>query len=802
MAEGGLDGEIKKVRTFKSELLEAKKAYENLVLTKAPTEEIAAAAQKLAEVKDNADDANSAVNALTGAGKFQAVTKSVQAVAGGFTAVKGAISLAGGASEEFQKTIQQVQGAMALTQGLTALEDVGDSFKNLKTVAIDAFKGIKAAIGSTGIGLLLIALGTIAAYWDDITEAVSGVSEEQKKLNKEVDADVAAQNKKLDDINAQDNILKAQGKTEKDILKIKILQTDEVIQATEVQLQNQEATKKAQIEAADRNKKILQGTIMFLTAPLQILLYTVDQVGKALGKDFGLVEGFSGGIAKLVFDPKAVEEEGNKTTDATKKQLTKLKNDRAGFQLQIKDIDKKDTEDKKAKAKTDSDNYQKAEDEKRKITRANALAILTDERDIAKKKQEFAYEDQLREIDELQVSETKKAELRELALTENELALAKIKKDFDDKEQKDREKKAEELKKYLADTEQENLQLQIDAATKAKDEILKNDKLTKEQKEEIEKVYLAEVERLTKESNAKIAASALQDAQKLADDKLLQERVNIAKGIEAGTLSLKDAKAQERLLEQQALEDRLALAKKYNVGIEEAELALYKFKSDKREEDKQANIDNINAALQLAADAAAAGQQLSDAFYAGKLANVQKGSAEETAILEQQFEANKKIQIGQTLISGANGLINLLGAKSLIPEPGASIQRGINVALLIATTAASIAKISATKFEAPKSAGSKFQEGGLLMGNSHDRGGIRNYFGEMEGGEFVVNKQSSAAFLPLLERINSLGNGNSAMANQAAPGPMQQPIIKTYVVASDVSSQQEADKRISDLAAL
>ena len=40
------------------------------------------------------------------------------------------------------------------------------------------------------------------------------------------------------------------------------------------------------------------------------------------------------------------------------------------------------------------------------------------------------------------------------------------------------------------------------------------------------------------------------------------------------------------------------------------------------------------------------------------------------------------------------------------------------------------------------------------------------------------------------------------MANQAAPGPMQQPIIKTYVVASDVSSQQEADKRISDLAAL
>jgi hypothetical protein len=40
----------------------------------------------------------------------------------------------------------------------------------------------------------------------------------------------------------------------------------------------------------------------------------------------------------------------------------------------------------------------------------------------------------------------------------------------------------------------------------------------------------------------------------------------------------------------------------------------------------------------------------------------------------------------------------------------------------------------------------------------------------------------------------------SSMAENASMGGA--PIIKTYVVASEMSSQQEADKRISDLAML
>ena len=752
MAENGLDGQIIKARSFKKELLEAKNAYEGLLLSGAPTAQIEAAAQAFANIRDEADDANDAVKALTGAGKFQAVTKSISAVAGGFTAIQGAIGLAGGKSEDFEKTIQKVQSAMALTQGLTALEDAGNAFGNLKKVAIDAAKGIKVAIGSTGIGLLVIALGAIVAYWDDIKEAVSGVSSEQDKLNKLSAEDVASQTKKLEDLGSQDNILKLQGKSEKEILKLKMLQTDEVIQATEIQIQNQEATKKSQIEASQRNKDILSGILKFISAPLAVLLKSVDGIGKVLGKDFGLEEKLYGGIAKLVFDPEGVEKEADKTIKETQKGLTKLKNDRAGFQLQINSLDKKDSDDKKAKAKENSEEAKKEADKqlanekafqtkKRELLRINELAALKDEKDIAEKKQEFAYQNRLKEIEALEVTEKKKAELRVLALTENENALAKIREDY---AKKQKELRAQELEKAFTDD-----------------------------------------------------TTAL-------EKKLTHEKYLITKGLEEGTLTAKEARDKERAAELQALQDRIDAARKAGKDIEAIEAELYNFKREQREIDRQANLDAINAGLEFATKAANATQEISDALFAGKLANVEKGSAEEEAIQKKQFDFNKKMQLAMAIIDGAKAATASLSLSPVAIGPVPNPAGIASLAFVAITTAATLAKIAATQFQSggSKSAGAKFSEGGLLNGNSHDRGGIRNYFGEMEGGEYIVNKNSSAAFLPLLERINELGNKNSSMPEQTTSSSTQQPIIKTYVVASDVSSQQEADKRIADLAAL
>jgi hypothetical protein len=254
-------------------------------------------------------------------------------VTAGFSVAQGAMGAFGVESEDLEKQLLKVQSAMAIADGVRGFREAIPSIK--------AFgMAMKAAIGSTGIGLLVVALGTIVAYWDDIKAAVSGVSAEQTRLNEKTDANLIAQQAKYDAISGQDNILKLQGKSELEILKIKQTQIQAVIKATEAQLVQQEITKKAQVMAARRNREILEGMITFITAPLQFVLKTIDLAGKALGKDFGLQKGLTKGLATLVFDPEAVEEEGDKTIQATKDKLAQLKNEAAGFQLAINDINK------------------------------------------------------------------------------------------------------------------------------------------------------------------------------------------------------------------------------------------------------------------------------------------------------------------------------------------------------------------------------------------------------------------------------------------------------------------------------
>lgn len=254
-------------------------------------------------------------------------------VTAGFSIAQGAMGAFGVESENLEKQLLKVQSALAISEGVRGFKEAIPSIKAFGTA-------LKSAIGASGIGLLVVALGTLAAYWDNIKAAVGGVSAEQDKLNAKTDANVAAQQAKYDTISGQDNILKLQGKSERDILKIKQSQINAVIKATEAQLVQQEATKDAQVKAAKRNRDILEGIIKFLTAPLQLVLKTVDAVGSALGKDFGLQKGFNRGISSFVFDPKSVEEEGNKTIQATKDKLAALKNEAAGFTLAIREMDK------------------------------------------------------------------------------------------------------------------------------------------------------------------------------------------------------------------------------------------------------------------------------------------------------------------------------------------------------------------------------------------------------------------------------------------------------------------------------
>jgi hypothetical protein len=176
-----LEQTTKSVGSLKAQLREAQNEVAALSdKFGATSKEAVEAAKRAGELKDRIGDAKALTEAFNPDAKFKAVTASLTGVAGGFSAITGSMALLGTESAETEKMILKVQSAMAIASGLQAIGESADAFKNMKTVAVDAFKSIKAAIGGTGIGLLVIALGTLITYWDDISKAIGGATEETK----------------------------------------------------------------------------------------------------------------------------------------------------------------------------------------------------------------------------------------------------------------------------------------------------------------------------------------------------------------------------------------------------------------------------------------------------------------------------------------------------------------------------------------------------------------------------------------------------------------------------------------------
>ena len=142
----------------------------------ATSEQAVNAAKRAAELKDRIGDAKSLVDAFNPDAKFKALTASLSGVAGGFSALQGAVGLFGKENEDLQKTLLKVNSAMALSQGLQSVGESIDSFRQLgtviKTQVVSAFSTLRGAIIATGIGALAIAIGLVAANFDAVKKAV------------------------------------------------------------------------------------------------------------------------------------------------------------------------------------------------------------------------------------------------------------------------------------------------------------------------------------------------------------------------------------------------------------------------------------------------------------------------------------------------------------------------------------------------------------------------------------------------------------------------------------------------------
>ena len=112
-------GAEKPIGNIRQELREANRALVDAQTNFGDySKEAITAARRVAELRDRVQEASETAALFDPGQKFKAFSGSLQAVAGGFAAVQGALGLVGVESEDLQKQLLKVQSALALSEGL------------------------------------------------------------------------------------------------------------------------------------------------------------------------------------------------------------------------------------------------------------------------------------------------------------------------------------------------------------------------------------------------------------------------------------------------------------------------------------------------------------------------------------------------------------------------------------------------------------------------------------------------------------------------------------------------------------
>jgi hypothetical protein len=147
-----LEVKVDSVGTLKQQLKQAQREVETLAAKFGATSEAATnAAKKAAALKDEIGDAKALTDAFNPDAKFNAFGSALQGVAGGFSAVQGAMGLIGVESSAVEATLLKVQSAMALSEGINSVMGAKDAFTNLAAV-----------IGKTALGQKLLTAAQVA----------------------------------------------------------------------------------------------------------------------------------------------------------------------------------------------------------------------------------------------------------------------------------------------------------------------------------------------------------------------------------------------------------------------------------------------------------------------------------------------------------------------------------------------------------------------------------------------------------------------------------------------------------------
>lgn len=709
------------------QLTRAVKEYETIAIQAGRTSPIGQQAiqQGAALTDELADLRNEIVRASHDGKNMQAALQLGSGVAAGYGVAQGAMALLGGEQENLQKAMVKLQAIQAVMAGVeqirATLEKESFLMQKAKVVqtylviaaqkaynvvtgaSIGVTKALKLALAATGIGAIVVAVGFLASNWDKVKASVGKAAKTTTDyLNSSSKG--AKFLKGYLDMMVYPITLAIKGYR---MLKDMILGTSDASRKVASEQDKIHKTRMKQFEDERNKQKAAIGDMTLKIALLEAEGKSTIELRKkklALQKadaesTLAALQATQAMLGKNSMLGKSYDD----LIKNAKGVVNEVKISEAGITKEIEQAGK-EREDKqkeaadKAKAKREDDAKKQIELEKTIQDLVVANIEDTNERAIA----ELSLQQQ-REKDELISKYGKNTELiKQLE-----------------------EKQADEM--FALMTEQDKV---FDEATKASDlkkvEAAKklSDELNKSKKAELEAKLIAIQNDFNAEQELKTELAELELVTQLENDKLT-----------AG--------------------EKLKVQEEYNAKIRELEKAT-------ADHNKKLKQDEINNAVEWANKGLEATQNLSDAYFATKLSQVEKGSKAEENLARKQFKFNKALQLSGAVMDAGKAVIASLAQSPVAIGPVPNPAGIASLAFVAAQSIANIAKISATKFESTSSGG---------------------------GGVAPPSISGSVPEVPIPE-------GNSTLTDGLNGGKDN----KVYVLDSDITAQQDSTAKKTALA--
>jgi hypothetical protein len=158
--------------------------------------------QAAGRIQDKVGDAGAQIKYFASdTRRIDAVIMGAQGIAGAFGIAQGAAALFGSKNKDLEKTMLKVQGALALMQGIQTVQNAllkenalmtGLAAAKQTVLAVatyataSATNALKFALVSTGIGAIVVLLGTLIAGYADTSEATDELVKKQKEAADEL----------------------------------------------------------------------------------------------------------------------------------------------------------------------------------------------------------------------------------------------------------------------------------------------------------------------------------------------------------------------------------------------------------------------------------------------------------------------------------------------------------------------------------------------------------------------------------------------------------------------------------------